>query len=104
MGSFCRVRIIYTEFDPLVQLAHRLKVPLIGTFTEGESLYEIHLPASGIIILGNEGRGIREHVSIKTSIHLTIPSFNPNNSKAESLNVASTAAIICSEVRRRSRI
>jgi RNA methyltransferase, TrmH family len=104
MGSFCRVRTIYTEFDPLAQSAERLDIPLIGTFTGGENLYDFKLPASGIYILGNEGRGIREHIASKAGIRLTVPSFNSNKSKAESLNVATTAAIICSEVKRRSQI
>jgi RNA methyltransferase, TrmH family len=102
MGSFCRVKIIYTEFEPLANFAQKINIPLIGTFTEGENLYNFQLPASGIFILGNEGRGIREHVALRTGIRLTVPSFNPNRMKAESLNVATTAAIICSEVKRRS--
>jgi RNA methyltransferase, TrmH family len=101
MGSFCRVNLIYTEFVPLAQLAKHLNVPLIGTSTDGESLYDFQLPASGIIILGNEGRGIRDHVASKAGIHLSVPSFSPDQTRAESLNVATTAAIICSEIRRR---
>lgn len=102
MGSFCRVKIIYTEFEPLAEFAGRMNVPLIGTFTEGENLYDFQLPGSGIFILGNEGRGIREHVALRAGIRVTVPSFNSNKTKPESLNVATTAAIICSEVKRRS--
>jgi len=102
MGSFCRVKIIYTEFEALAEFAERMNVPLIGTFTEGENLYNFQLPSSGIFILGNEGRGIREHVALRSGIRVTVPSFNSSRTKAESLNVATTAAIICSEVRRRS--
>jgi RNA methyltransferase, TrmH family len=102
MGSFCRVNIIYTEFEPLAKFADRLNVPLIGTFTDGVNLYEFQLPESGIFILGNEGQGIREPVALKAGIRLTVPSFSSNRIKAESLNVATTAAIICSEVKRRS--
>ncbi len=102
MGSFSRVNLIYTEFAPLAQLAEQLNVQLIGTFTEGENLYDFQLPPAGIFIMGNEGRGIREHVAAKANVHITIPSFSTNQTKAESLNVATTAAIICSEVRRRN--
>jgi RNA methyltransferase, TrmH family len=102
MGSFCRVNIIYTEFEPLAQLAEKWNVSLIGTFTDGKNLYDFELPASGIFILGNEGRGIREIVASKAGIRLTVPSFNSNKTKAESLNVSATAAIICSEIKRRS--
>ena len=102
MGSFCRVRIVYTEFAPLAQLAKQLNIPVIGTSLKGENLYDFQLPASAIVILGNEGRGIRDHVASQAGVYITVPSFSQNTTKAESLNVATTAAIICSEARRRS--
>ena len=101
MGSFCRILPVYTPFDAVAMLAEKFKIPLLGTFMEGESIYSYNFQQGGIIVLGNEGRGIREQVATKTTTRLTIPSFSNSDSKAESLNVAVTAGVLCSEIRRR---
>jgi TrmH family RNA methyltransferase len=51
--------------------------------------------------LGNEGNGISSKIEQLIANRLSIPSFN-NNMHAESLNVATAAAIFLSEFRSRS--
>jgi RNA methyltransferase, TrmH family len=43
---------------------------------EGESLYDLKLPADALIVMGNEGNGIRPEVAENISNKLSIPSFN----------------------------
>jgi RNA methyltransferase, TrmH family len=96
MGSFCRVNIFYAEFEEILKLAVKSKIPVMGTFTEGENIFTQNLPDNVLIVLGNEGRGIRTSVASKTGARISIPSYS-KKSGAESLNVAVTAAIICSQ-------
>ncbi len=74
-------------------------VPVYGAFLDGESIYSSHLSPDGIIVLGSEGRGISAAVADHVTHRITIPSYSP---RAESLNVAAAAAIICSEMRART--
>jgi RNA methyltransferase, TrmH family len=101
MGSFTRVKTIYTPFDALLVYLQKTKIPVYGTFLEGKNIYTENLPDKALIILGNEGRGIRKEVADKISFPLNIPSFSQAEKKAESLNVAVTAAIICNEFARK---
>jgi RNA methyltransferase, TrmH family len=102
MGSFCRVKPMYIEFNELVHLATLSEIPVIGTFADGQNLYNYEPPENALVVLGNEGRGIRDHIIPKIGIRLGIPTFQPKKPGAESLNVAVAAGIISSEFRRQN--
>ncbi|MGA0332998.1 MAG: TrmH family RNA methyltransferase [Kiritimatiellia bacterium] len=90
MGSVFRIPI-------RIQDLSTLQTPwLAGAFLSGKNLYETPLPENGVIVLGNEGRGISPALASLIPNHLTIPSFG----EAESLNAAMAAAVFCSEWRR----
>ena len=101
MGSFCRVKTIYMPFDKIATLSARQNIQLFGTFMNGMNIYSAKLPRHGIIVLGNEGNGIRREVEEKIEIKLNIPSFKSGTDQPESLNVAVAAAVIASEFMRR---
>ncbi len=101
MGSFTRVKTIYTPFEPLISVLKKNQIAVYGTFLEGKSIYTENLPGNALVVLGNEGSGIRQEVALHISNKLTIPSFSTKNEQAESLNVAVTSGIICSEFSRR---
>ena len=101
MGSFARVKTIYTPFDALSIYLQKTEIRVYGTFLEGKNIYTENLPENALIVLGNEGRGIRKEVAGKINLPLNIPSFNQAEKKAESLNVAVSAAIVCNEFARR---
>ncbi len=103
MASFCRVKCFYTDFNYIASLAESSEIPVYGTFLEGNNIFGETLPGKAIIVLGNEGRGIRTAIADKIAHKLSIPSFSRNNSGAESLNVAVAAGIICSEFRRKNQ-
>lgn len=101
MGAIFRINTWYTKLDVFLGEIEKNKIPIYGTFLEGENIYTQNLTHNGVIILGNEGNGISEETGKLVSSRLFIPSFSINESKTESLNVAIAAAICCSEFRRR---
>lgn len=96
MGSIARVNISYLS---LVDFFEGLdKVPIIGTFMDGDSIYQETFPERGILVMGNEANGISDAVQRKISKRVGIPQFG--NPVTESLNVASASAVLLSEIRR----
>jgi RNA methyltransferase, TrmH family len=95
MGSFLRVKVVYVEGRSLVRGA---KVPVYGAVLNGMDLYQSALEP-GIVIIGNESRGVSLEMEKLVDHPLTIPSA-PGR-RAESLNAAMAASIICSEFYRR---
>lgn len=104
MGSFTRVKTIYTAFHELLPLLTKNQIPVFGTFLEGKNIYTENLPENALVVLGNEGRGIRDDTALHILHQLTVPAFGKKGKKAESLNVAVTSGIICSEFARRKVI
>ena len=103
MGAFARVNIHYTTLASFCQRsAKELNLDVFGTFMNGENIYTLDLPPKGIIVLGNEGNGIRPDTSKTITTRLTIPKIESStgHSSMESLNVGVAAAIVCSEFRR----
>lgn len=96
MGSLSRVNIVYADLE--VYLTHT-KLPVYGTFMEGENIYTQVLQQEGIIIMGNEANGISRAVENRVTQKISIPRFG-SLQKTESLNVATAAAIVLSEFRR----
>jgi TrmH family RNA methyltransferase len=99
MGSLTRVNVVYTDLYPFLKKASKDAV-IYGTFLEGENIYTTELSHNGIIVMGNEGKGISPAIAGLASRKLLIPSFA--NNAAESLNVAVATAITCSEFKRRN--
>jgi TrmH family RNA methyltransferase len=101
MGAIAHVAIKYTHLPDLLPLALKENRTVYGTFLEGESIYTSPLDNNGIIVLGNEGKGISNEVERFITKKISIPSFSNGNKNIESLNVSIAAAIVCSEFRRR---
>ena len=74
--------------------------PIYGTFLEGKNIYECTLPAGGVLVMGNEGKGISAEVAQLVTDKLLIPHFSPDGEHVESLNVSVATAICLSEMRR----
>lgn len=102
MGSFCRIRVWQTPFEPVLNLAHFSEIPVLGAFLDGNNLFEENLPSRALLVLGNEGNGIRDEIGVQISKRIKIPSFANNSNKAESLNVAVAAGIFCAEFSRQN--
>lgn len=102
MGSILRVRVHYVDLEKSLLKARSLQIPIYGTFLEGENIYKSTLTKSGIIVMGNEGRGISDRCAAQVTHKLLIPPYPANSESTESLNVAMATGIVCSEFRRRA--
>lgn len=98
MGALSRVRIHYCD---LSEILGSWPSDVYGTFLDAPSIYDATLSPEGVIVLGNEGRGISDQVAAKVTSRLYIPSFPPGRQTSESLNVATAAAITLAEFRSR---
>jgi TrmH family RNA methyltransferase len=98
MGSISRVNVSYLDLEDFISKTQLL---VFGTFMEGKNIYKTKLPQEGIIIMGNEAKGISEELEKLIKNRLTIPRFG-SQQKIESLNVATATAIVLSEFRRLS--
>ena len=101
MGALAHVKVHYTNLEDYLKTQVAKQVPLFGTFLDGENMYTKDLKANGIIVMGNEGNGIRPQIEALIDQKLYIPSFPPERETSESLNVAIATAVICAEFRRR---
>ena len=98
MGALAHVKVVYTHPEEYIK---KMKpIPVYGTFLDGENIYQSTLSANGIIVMGNEGNGIRPEIESLISKRLYIPPFPPDRKTTESLNVAIATAIVCAEFRR----
>ena len=66
---------------------------------EGENIYTKELPASGILVMGNEANGISSEIESLVTQKISVPRFG-NLQQTESLNVATATAIFLSEFKR----
>lgn len=101
MGAIARINVHYVELQEYLQTYQTATdYEIYGTFLEGEDIYSTKLDSKGMIVLGNEGNGIRDKVAELVTRKITIPSFSLHKNISESLNVATATAIICAEFRR----
>lgn len=101
MGAIIRVRIHYTDLAAWLTEQQLAGVPTYGTFLDGENIYSATLSTGGVIVMGNEGRGIGSECAASITRRLFIPPYPADRHGSESLNVAIATAVICSEFRRR---
>ncbi len=101
MGGIARVKVHYT---PLPELIRSLgpDTPVYGTFLDGKNMYEQPLSTHGLIVMGNEGKGIGQEVEAMINRKLYIPNYPPTRETSESLNVAIATAVVCAEFRRQA--
>jgi TrmH family RNA methyltransferase len=99
MGSMARVKMEYCNLEHVIDTLPD-NFPIYGTMLDGENIYNTELSKEGVIIMGNEGKGISMAIRKKINRRLFIPSYPPNRPTAESLNVAIATAIVCAEFRR----
>lgn len=101
MGALAHVQVHYTDLEKFLKRQVEKLIPLYGTFLDGENIYTKNLSNTGIIIMGNEGNGIRTCLENMISEKLYIPNYPEERETSESLNVAIATAVVCAEFRRR---
>ncbi len=95
MGAISRVKVLYVDLKTFIEkylIATGNSV--YGTYPDRDNIYHIRLESKGLIVMGNEGQGIRPEISNLVTRKITIPG---GDTGSESLNVGMSTAIICSE-------
>jgi len=101
MGAFMHVSVSYRPLDELLEKAVSEGIKVYGATTDGAAVYDTDLGSEGIILFGNESKGISDHLLKHVTERITIPGPGRPLAGLESLNVSMAAAIICSEFARR---
>ena len=65
-----------------------------------KNIYKTTLEAAPLILFGNESHGLSKRLDPHIRHRISIPSFSQNGKGSESLNVASSVAVVCSEIKR----
>jgi RNA methyltransferase, TrmH family len=102
MGALLHVNVFYTELKDFFAVAAKKKVPVFGTLLEGSSIYEHKLDNKGIILLGNESKGISEELLPFITDKIRIPKYSSAREGIDSLNVGMAASVVFSEFLRKS--
>ncbi|SFT76503.1 RNA methyltransferase, TrmH family [Lishizhenia tianjinensis] len=97
MGSIFRVAINYVDLKAYLETS---SLPIYGALLEGENVYTADLNAEGILIMGNEGKGITPEIITCITHPVTIPKMG----EGESLNVSIASAVLLSEFARRTSL
>lgn len=90
MGAFLRVDSQEIELETL--LRRQPELPVLGAVLDGENLFTTPLPSSGLLIVGNESKGIRPATQQLLSHRIAITKAPGGG--AESLNAAVATGII----------
>ncbi|MDO4319364.1 MAG: RNA methyltransferase [Bacteroidales bacterium] len=96
MGAVSRVRVIYGDLPAMLG---KIDMPVYGTFLDGDNIYTSQLTPAGVVVMGNEGRGVSPEVAACVSRRLLIPSYPPGRPTSESLNVATATAMVLAQFR-----
>jgi TrmH family RNA methyltransferase len=93
MASIARVQLLYTDLPSWLGAQQGTRI--YAAQLDGQDITQMKKIEEGIIIIGNESRGISEAVQQIVNVKITIPRVG----KAESLNAAVATGIILSHLR-----
>jgi TrmH family RNA methyltransferase len=102
MGAIARVMVHYHDLNALLVSPALKEKAVYGTFLDGENIYEASLEPKPLILFGNESHGLSDRFNPHIQHRISIPSFSTTGKGSESLNVASSVAVVCSEINRRA--
>lgn len=100
MGAIFRTNIFYTNLPELINTAKNSGQKIYGTLLDGKNIYDTQLCNNGLIIMGNESKGISEPIQNLIDNKILIPNYPININDMESLNVGIANAIVLAEFRR----
>ncbi len=92
MGSIARVKVLYTDLQQW--LSSQKEISIYAALLNGEDVTAMKKPTEGIIVIGNESKGIGSGIIEMVNVKITIP----QKGNAESLNAAVATGIILSHI------
>jgi len=102
MGAILHVNVFSVDLKELLEKALLKNVRVFGAFLEGHSIYTHKLDPAGIILLGNESKGISDRLKPFVTDKIMIPGKGSNRPGIDSLNVGMAASIVFSEFARQN--
>ena len=87
MGSLFRVTVHYTDLGEFIGAC---KLPVFAATLDGDDVHHFTFPAQGILLFGNESKGLSDELIEQADGRITIPRYG----RAESLNVAMASAVM----------
>ena len=103
MGAILHVNVFYTDIRKLLESGCNNGIKIYGAVVKGKSIYSSKLSGTGIILLGNESKGISDDLLPYITDRIMIPKINTEIPGIDSLNVSMAASVIFSEFIRRKR-
>ncbi|MBN1388705.1 MAG: RNA methyltransferase [Bacteroidales bacterium] len=104
MGALLHVKVCYTDLAVLIPQLREMGTSIYAATLDGEPVQNIEKTDTGLLLFGNESRGISGELIPYVTNRIIIPSFRKALPGIDSLNVAMSAAIVCYEFRRNRRI
>jgi TrmH family RNA methyltransferase len=96
MGAILNVNLHYTDLTEIMdKLPHDPSYRVYGTFVKGTPVHDLPATSKGLMVFGNEARGISKELVPFIQSCITIPPAKRYSTHVESLNVASAVAIVC---------
>ncbi|MCB9034746.1 MAG: RNA methyltransferase [Chitinophagales bacterium] len=92
MASIARVKICYID---LIDFLSTTTLPIFVADMQGVNYTTIDFPKKGILLIGNEGNGVKVNLVDLAQHIITIPKIG----QAESLNAAIATSLICAKIR-----
>jgi len=101
MGALLHVNVFYVDIGRYLEAAFKNGTNIYGALMKGKSIYSCRLSDKGIILLGNESKGISADLLPYITDKIMIPRINKKSPGIDSLNVSMAATVILSEFTRR---
>lgn len=102
MGAILRTRIYHEALKDIIPDLKRMRIRVFGTSLTGSNVFDAFIKKPAAIVFGNESKGVSSEILDMVDEQILIPGTTEAHAGSESLNVASSLAIICAELHRRS--
>jgi len=90
MGSYSRVKVVYTDVFKLIPKLKKEKVEMIASTLKGQNANTFKWPKNAALVIGNESNGVDRLLLVDIKNQITLPS----QGGAESLNAAVATGIL----------
>ena len=103
MGSIFRTSVFYCDLNNFIsEIKATAQTRVFAATLKGKNIYHAGKQANAILLFGNESHGISRELLKLCDEQISIPNYGEAKkyASAESLNIATSTAILCAEWRR----
>lgn len=102
MGAILHVSVVYKDLKEVLEEAKKRELPVYGSMLEGRDLGSEKIKTEGILVFGNESKGISDELKPFITKKILIPGAGSSKPGIESLNVGMAASIMLYEFTRKA--